>query len=67
MGDAGGQLEHTGLGASDEGGGFILDPHKPPGSQPSLWLQWVPTADGRGIRWDGGEDFAEVRARGVAL
>ena len=24
---------------------------------PDFWCQWVPTADGKGIEWDGGEKF----------
>jgi len=27
------------------------------GAQPGLWCQWVPTEDGTGIVWDGGEKF----------
>lgn len=35
----------------------VIDHNRPPETQPSLWLQWVPTEDGRGIEWDGGEKF----------
>ena len=35
----------------------IIDDNKPPSSQPSLWLQWIPTKDGKSIRWDGNEKF----------
>ena len=27
---------------------------EPPASQPSRWLQWIPTEDKKGIRWNGG-------------
>lgn len=32
------------------------------GSQPSLWCQWVATADGESIVWDEGEKFYESPA-----
>jgi len=35
----------------------IVDYNRPPVGQPGLWCQWVPTADGGGIEWDGGEKF----------
>lgn len=35
----------------------ILDHNSPPRSQPGLWCQWVPSEDGKGIEWDGGEKF----------
>jgi hypothetical protein len=35
----------------------IIDYNKPPSTQPSLWCQWVPSEDGTGIEWDGGEKF----------
>lgn len=35
----------------------IIDHNRPPSTQPGLWLQWVPTEDGMGIEWDGGEKF----------
>lgn len=35
----------------------VIDYNRPPKTQPSLWLQWVPTEDGMGIEWDGGEKF----------
>ena len=37
----------------------VIDQNSPPSTQPSLWLQWVPTEDGLGIEWDGGEKFYE--------
>lgn len=37
----------------------IINHNRPPRTQPSLWLQWVPTQDGNGIEWDGGEKFYE--------
>ncbi len=47
------------------GGGFagqdedasVSDANQPPDDQPGLWCQWVPTEDGAGIEWDGGEKF----------
>lgn len=35
----------------------IIDYNRPPRGQPGLWCQWMPTADGGGIEWDGGEKF----------
>lgn len=35
----------------------LLEYNTPPDGQPSLWCQWVPTEDGQGIEWDGGEKF----------
>lgn len=35
----------------------ILDYNTPPSTQPGLWCQWKPTADGKAIEWDGGEKF----------
>ena len=29
----------------------------PPGGQPSLWCQWVPSHSGEQLEWDGGEKF----------
>lgn len=48
-----------------EGSGFagqghednIVEFNRPPKTQPSLWLQWIPTEDKIGIEWDGGEKF----------
>ena len=48
-----------------DGGGFmgqdqdntIIDHNRPPITQPGLWCQWVPTEDGKGMEWDGGEKF----------
>ena len=37
----------------------VLDHNSPPSGQPSLWCQWVATADGTAIEWDGGEKFYE--------
>ena len=48
----------------DGGGDFgqdrepdIIDYNKPPVTQPGLWCQWVPSEDGMGIEWNGGEKF----------
>lgn len=35
----------------------VVDYNTPPGTQPSLWLQWVPTEGGRHLEWDGEEKF----------
>jgi hypothetical protein len=35
----------------------VLDHNQEPSTQPGLWCQWVPTEDGEGIKWDGGEKF----------
>jgi len=35
----------------------VLDHNYPPKTQPSLWCQWTPTADGTAIEWDGNEKF----------
>lgn len=35
----------------------VTNGNAPPPGQPSLWCQWVPSADGSGIEWDGGEKF----------
>ena len=38
----------------------VIDYNKSPEGQPSLWCQWVSTADGTGIEWDGGEKFYDA-------
>lgn len=35
----------------------VVDHNTPPKTQPSLWLQWIPTEDKKGIEWDEGEKF----------
>lgn len=40
----------------DHGPG-VVDHNTPPAGQPGLWCQWVPTEDGTGLVWDGGEKF----------
>lgn len=35
----------------------VLDYNHPPAGQPGLWCNWTPTADGKAIEWDGGENF----------
>jgi hypothetical protein len=35
----------------------VIDYNTPPSTQPGLWCQWTPTEDGKGIEWDGGDDF----------
>ncbi len=48
-----------------DGGGFagqdrepsVIDFNRPPSTQPSLWLQWEPTQDGKYLEWNGAEKF----------
>lgn len=35
----------------------IVDNNTPPSTQPSLWLQWIPTENGKYLEWDGEEKF----------
>jgi hypothetical protein len=35
----------------------VVDYNRPPNTQPGLWCQWIPTADGGGIKWNGTEKF----------
>jgi hypothetical protein len=35
----------------------IMNRNRPPSTQPSLWLQWIPTEDGLHLEWDGNEKF----------
>lgn len=35
----------------------VIDSNKPPRTQPSLWLKWIPTNDRLHLEWDGGEKF----------
>ena len=35
----------------------IVNYNDHPSTQPALWCQWVPTDDGKHIKWDGGEKF----------
>lgn len=35
----------------------VLNNNREPSGQPGLWCQWVPTADGSGLEWDGNEKF----------
>ena len=39
--------------AEERHGGYT-QPHP---DMPGLWCQWVPTEDGTGLEWDGGEKF----------
>jgi hypothetical protein len=46
--------------ADDLGNGFrdtkkVLDNNSPPSTQPGLWCHILPTDDGMGLEWDGGE------------
>lgn len=43
--------------AGQEDDASVVDFNAPPSGQPGLWCQWVPTPDGSGIEWDGGEKF----------
>lgn len=35
----------------------VVDYNRPPKTQPGLWCNWIPTADGGGIKWNGVEKF----------
>jgi len=35
----------------------IVSYNNAPTKQPGLWCQWIPTADGTALEWDGGEKF----------
>ncbi|MEG4520145.1 MULTISPECIES: hypothetical protein [unclassified Microcoleus] len=35
----------------------VVNYNRPPKTQPGLWCQWIPTADGGGIQWSGAEKF----------
>ena len=35
----------------------VIDSNSPPDTQPSLWLQWIPTENRMSIIWDGNEKF----------
>ena len=40
----------------------MVDDSEPPAGQPGLWCNWVPTADGTGIEWNGREKFYRYEA-----
>lgn len=40
----------------------VINSNREPNGQPGLWCQWVPTDDGTGLEWDGGEKFYEYEA-----
>lgn len=40
----------------------VVDDSEPPVGQPSLWCDWVPTADNGGIAWNGREKFYRCEA-----
>jgi len=56
---------YCGTGYAGQDGGFgsngkddsVLEYNAPPGSQPGLWCQWVPSEDGTAIEWNGAEKF----------
>jgi hypothetical protein len=35
----------------------VVNYNRPPKTQPGLWCQWIPTADGGGLKWNGTEKF----------
>ena len=35
----------------------IINYNSPPKGQPGLWCQWIPSADGSAIEWNGAEKF----------
>jgi hypothetical protein len=41
----------------DPGKESILDSNEPPSTQPGLWCQWRPNAQGDVLEWDGSEKF----------
>jgi hypothetical protein len=45
--------------AGQDSGEDVLEHNTPPPSQPSLWCLWVPTEDGRHLKWDECEKFYE--------
>lgn len=45
-----------------EDDGSVTDNNREPRGQPGLWCQWIPTKDGNGIEWNGGEKFYEYEA-----
>ena len=50
-------VDGKGFMGQDHNDETIIDYNNPPSTQPSLWCQWVPTSDRRGIEWDCGEKF----------
>lgn len=51
---------YTGADPENAGQGFdesVMDANEPPITQPSLWCMWVPSSNGRSIKWNGGEKF----------
>jgi hypothetical protein len=40
----------------------VIDSNVPPRTQPGLWCQWVPSADGSHIEWNGAEKFYDYVA-----
>lgn len=59
VGIEGGYFVGAGGFAGQEHDKTIVDYNIEPAGQPGLWCQWVPTEDGEGICWDGGEKFYE--------
>jgi hypothetical protein len=49
-------VEGTGDFGQDEDAS-VIERNSPPGSQPGLWCQWVPSEDGTTLAWDEGEKF----------
>jgi hypothetical protein len=38
----------------------IIDSSIPPSNQPSLWCKWVPSDDGKELKWNGREKFTDM-------
>ena len=38
----------------------VIDYNRPDPTQPGLWCQWIPTANGTALKWDGGEKFYDA-------
>ena len=39
----------------------VIDYNKPPKTQPGLWCKWMPTEDGKALKWNGYERFYAPR------
>jgi hypothetical protein len=57
VGTAGGYFVGAGGDFGQDRDASILNFNHPPSGQPGLWCQWVPTANRKGLEWDGGEKF----------
>ena len=53
----GGEDDTAWASGEDPDNASVLDDNEPPATQPGLWCDWVPTADRRGVEWNGREKF----------